>query len=212
MVPATRASRKAAFHHGPIGGSFGVYMVGSGVADVLTGTFQADPIYGGSGNDIITGGGGADALFGDAGIDTFVYVAVSDSTQAMTDGIFGFVSGEDRLDLTRVRTGASDTFGIAYLSGGSFLFVDLGGNGTTDMVIGLANTTLIASDILWSAGALSEEAPVKEAGPQTLPGADEADLFDTDMMSDLSSLDGRFMLDLNPDVARGFYHGQDWFL
>ncbi len=194
------------------GNGFGIYMVGSGVADTLVGTSLADPIAGGGGNDTITGGGGADAMFGDAGADTFVYVAASDSTAAATDGIFGFVSGTDRLDLRQVRTGAADTFGIAYLEGGSFLFVDLGGNGSTDMVIGLAATTLVASDILWATGAIGEEPAVKDTGPQTLPGVDEADLFGEDLMSNLSSLDGRFMLDLNPDAARGFYHGQDWYL
>ncbi|WGM48825.1 hypothetical protein KOAAANKH_03732 [Brevundimonas sp. NIBR10] len=190
-------------------GGFGIYMVGSGVADTLIGTSLADPIAGGAGNDTITGGGGADAMFGDAGADTFVYVAASDSTAAATDGIFGFVSGTDRLDLRLVRTGAADTFGIAYLQGGSFLFVDLGGNGSTDMVIGLANTTLVASDILWATGAIGEEPAVKDTGPQTLPGADEIDLFDTDMAFDLSPHTGRFMLDL--EGARGF-HGQDWYL
>ncbi len=193
---------------GPIGGSFGVYMVGSGVADVLTGTFQADPIYGGAGDDIITGGGGADALFGDSGADTFVYRNQTDSTQAMTDGIFGFVSGTDKLDLRAVRTGAADTFGIAYLSGGSYLFVDLGGNGTSDLVIGLAGTTLIASDILWNTSAIGEEPGVKAAGPEVLPVGDEGELFDGEMSLDLSPMTARCMLDL--EGARGF-HGQDWY-
>ena len=193
-------------------GGFGIYMVGSGVADTLIGTSLADPIAGGAGNDTIAGGGGADAMFGDAGADTFVYVAASDSTAAATDGIFGFVSGTDRLDLRQVRTGAADTFGIAYLQGGSFLFVDLGGNGSTDMVIGLAGTTLVASDILWAAGAIGEEPGLKDAGPQTLPGADAVDLFGDDMTPDLASLDGRFMLDVNLDLGRGHYHGQDWFV
>ncbi|WP_271147199.1 M10 family metallopeptidase C-terminal domain-containing protein [Brevundimonas sp. NIBR10] len=191
------------------GNGFGIYLVGSSVNDVLIGTSLADPIAGGAGNDTITGGGGADAMFGDAGADTFVYVAASDSTAAATDGIFGFVSGTDRLDLRLVRTGAADTFGIAYLQGGSFLFVDLGGNGSTDMVIGLANTTLVASDILWATGAIGEEPAVKDAGPQTLPGADEIDVFDTDMAFDLSPHSGRYMLDL--EGARGF-HGQDWYV
>ena len=191
-------------------GGFGIYMVGSGVSDVLTGTSRADPIAGGGGDDLIIGGGGADAMFGVAGADTFIYMASADSTAAATDGIFGFVSGTDRLDLTRVRTGSADTFGIAYTAqGGSFLFVDLGGNGSTDMVIGLANTTLVAGDIVWGAGGLGQEASIKDTGPQTLPGADETVLFDGDPMSDMRPMTGRYMLDL--EGQRGF-HGQDWYL
>ncbi|MBJ7484362.1 calcium-binding protein [Brevundimonas sp.] len=154
-------------------GGFGIYMVGSGVADTLIGTSLADPIAGGAGNDTITGGGGADAMFGDAGADTFVYVSASDSTEAASDGIFGFVSGTDKLDLRQVRTGAFDTFGIAYISGGSYLFVDLGGNGTNDMVIGLAGTTLVASDIRWGAGAGEPEPTIKNADSEVLPVLDD---------------------------------------
>ena len=198
------------FGSGPGGvGAFGIYMVGSGVNDVLVGTRLADPIAGGGGNDTITGGGGADAMFGDGGADTFVYLSASDSTAAASDGIFGFVSGTDRLDLRAVRTGAADTFGIAYLSGGSYLFVDLGGNGTSDLVIGLAGTTLVAGDILWATGAIGEEPGVKAAGPEVLPVGDGGYLFDGEMSLDLSPMTGRWMLDL--EGARGF-HGQDWYL
>jgi len=74
-----------------------------------------------------------------------------------------------------VRTGASDAFGIAYLNGGSFLFVDLGGNGTNDMLIQLAGTTLVASDIRWSASAGDLEPGVKAAGPEVMPVSDDVD-------------------------------------
>ena len=188
---------------------FGIYLVGSGAADALIGTSLADPIAGGGGNDLITGGGGADAMFGDAGADIFIYTAASDSTAAAADGIFGFVSGEDQIDLRAVRTGAQDTFGIAYLSGGSYLFVDLGGNGTSDMVIGLAGTTLRATDIIWGAGALGEEPAAKDKGPAVLPVEQFSDVADH---YGPSSHVGQFMLDLDQNVERGFYHGQDWHL
>ncbi|WP_271143574.1 calcium-binding protein [Brevundimonas sp. NIBR10] len=195
---------------GPNGvGGFGIYLVGSGVDDVLVGTSLADPIAGGAGNDTITGGGGADAMFGDGGADTFVYLSASDSTAAASDGIFGFVSGTDRLDLRAVRTGAADTFGIAYLSGGSYLFVDLGGNGTSDLVIGLAGTTLIASDILWNTGAIGEEPGVKAAGPEVLPVGDDGELFDGEMSLDPSPMTRGWMLDL--EGAR-ISHRYDWCL
>ena len=190
-------------------GGFGIYMVGAGAADTLIGTSLADPIAGGGGNDTIIGGGGADALFGDAGADTFVYRTASDSTAAASDGIFGFVSGEDKVDLRLIRTSSADTYGIAYLAGGSFIFVDLGGNGSTDMVIGLAGTTLRDTDIRWLPGSIGEEPAVKDTGPDVLP---LEDWNAVEGVGDLSGHTGRFMLDLDPDVARGFYHGQDWYL
>ena len=190
-------------------GVFGIYMVGAGAADTLIGTSLADPIAGGGGNDTIIGGGGADALFGDAGADTFVYRTASDSTAAASDGIFGFVSGEDKVDLRLIRTSSADTYGIAYLAGGSFIFVDLGGNGSTDMVIGLAGTILRDTDIRWLPGSIGEEPAVKDTGPDVLP---LEDWNAVEGVGDLSGHTGRFMLDLDPDVARGFYHGQDWYL
>ena len=195
---------------GPGGvGAFGIYLVGSGVADTLVGTSLADPIAGGAGNDTITGGGGADAMFGDGGADTFVYVAASDSTAAASDGIFGFVSGQDRLDLRAVRTGAADTFGIAYLAGGSYLFVDLGGNGASDLVIGLAGVTLVASDILWNAGAIGEAPGLKDQGPEVLPDEDGAEFEGLADGTGLSGHTGRFTLDLE---GAGGVHAQDWYL
>ena len=210
---AGRAVQATDIVYGPNGvGGFGIYMVGSGVDDVLVGTGLADPLYGREGDDTITGGGGADAMFGEGGIDTFVYLAASDSTQAASDGIFGFLSGTDKLDLRAVRTGGGDTYGIAYLAGGSFLFVDLGGNGTQDMVIGLAGTTLLAGDILWATGAIGEEPGGKATGPEVLPVDDHDALFGGDLMSDPSPMTGRFMLEPDPNAGRGFYHGQDWYL
>ncbi|WP_395651591.1 M10 family metallopeptidase C-terminal domain-containing protein [Brevundimonas sp.] len=191
------------------GNGFGIYMIGSGVADVLIGSSLNDPIYAGAGNDTITGGGGADTLGGQDGADAFVYLAASDSTVAAADFIVDFVSGVDRIDLTAVRTSASDAFGIAWSGTGSFLFVDLGGDGVNEMLILLADVHLALSDILWTPVAIGEEPAVKDAGPQTLPGSDEIELVDTDMALDVSPHSGRYMLDL--EGQRGF-HGQDWYL
>ena len=202
--------RGADLIYGPNGvGGFGIFMLGSNFGDGLTGTSQADSIVGGAGNDNITGGGGADVLFGNEGADLFNYESASDSTASAADTIFDFVSGADTIGLSRIRTGAADSFGIAYLSGGSYLFVDLGGNGTNDMVIGLANTTLRASDIIWGTAAIGEEPGIKDAGPEVLPVEDQDTLFDGDVVSGLSPMTGRWMLDL--EGARGF-HGQDWYL
>ncbi|WGM46699.1 hypothetical protein KOAAANKH_01572 [Brevundimonas sp. NIBR10] len=187
------------------GAGHGVYLIGSSGADILVGSNRADPIQGGAGNDTITGGGGADVLFGEGGADTFVYSNASDSGVAAADTIFGLVSGQDRLDLTAVRTGSQDSYGIAYLNGSSFLFVDLGGNGTNDMLIQLAGTTLVASDIRWSAGAGGLEPEVKPAVPETLPESEDRSWDGQAAMSDDVWL---FLADGGSASARG----HDWYL
>jgi len=150
--------------------TFGIYMIGSNNADLLYGTSLADPIYGGAGDDFLIGGGGGDVLFGEGGADTYLYWSAADSTASAADSIFGFVTGQDRIDLRSVRTGANDQYGIAYQGTGSFLFVDLGGNGSNDMLIQLANVRLLASDILWNAAGAATEPTIKPYLAETLPG------------------------------------------
>ena len=130
-------------------GSFGIFMVGAANNDLMIGSNRGDAIVGGDGADAMIGGAGADALFGGNGNDVFYYFAASDSTLAVGDRILDFEVGFDRVDLTTVRTGAADSFGIIHQGGGSFLFVDLGGNGTNDMLISFANATVTAADIVW---------------------------------------------------------------
>ena len=222
------------------GNTHGIYMIGSGNADVLVGSSLADPIYGGAGNDILVGGGGADVLFGEAGTDTFLYFAASDSSVSAADTLFGFTVGSDKIDLRSVRASGTDVFSIAYTGGSSFIFVDIGGNGTNDMLIQVAGATITASDILWTAGAAALE-PVAKSVIETLPEADafiwptELDLgpdaspmafdaFDTDPM-DAASLKGAYWtssaltLPSDPDlvVIDPYFHpavGQpgDWLL
>ena len=190
-----------------IGYAEGVSMRGSSRADTLIGGIYGDAVIAGAGNDTIIGGCAADTLSGEGGADTFVYRASSDSTLAGADVITDFVSGMDRIDLTAVRTGASDTFGIAYLNGGSFLFVDLGGNGTNDMLIQLAGTTLVASDIRWSASAGDLEPVVKDAGPEVLLVSDDVEGWWTGMVP--LHDDGMLFLD---DGGTASVRGHDWYL
>jgi serralysin len=190
------------------GNNHGVYLVGSANADALVGSALNDPIYAGAGNDTITGGGGADTLGGQGGADTFVYVAASDSRVSAADIIVDFETGVDRIDLTGVRTGASDTFGIAYSGSGSFLFVDLGGDGTNDMLIQLANTRLVSSDIRWSASAGELEPGLKDAGPDVLP----VEWVDDGTVTGPMAWTGRYMLDLDTVTTGGLHHTPDWHL
>ncbi len=122
-------------------------MVGSSNADVLTGSIFADAISGGAGDDLIAGGRDADFLLGGDGVDTFVYQTRLDSQAGASDTIFGFVSGQDRIDL---RPLGNVTVGVATLAGSSFVFIDVG---TDRMVIQIADATIALSDILRTSSA-----------------------------------------------------------
>ena len=194
-----------------VGINHGVFMQGSDGADFLIGSQRSDTIVGGAGNDLIVGFGGADTLIGGTGADIFIFYG-GDSPVTGQDVLQDFQSGVDKIDLRSVRTGASDVFNIVNTGGISTLFVDLGNNGSNDLVIQITNTNIVASDILWTAGGAALEDTVKVPGPEVLPvegldfGADDA-TFDG-----FAPHTGRFMLDLDPNVGTGFYHGQDWYL
>jgi serralysin len=165
MIAAGRAVNGSDIAYG---GTHGVFLGGSSASETLSGGSRADTIV---------GGGGADTLIGGAGADIFRYGAASDSTLSAADTILDFVSGVDRLDLSAVRTGSADQFGIAYANGSSFVFVDIGGDGTNDMLIQLANTTLLGSDIIWNAPASPTEEPEKIDLPITLSPEETVGIF-----------------------------------
>jgi Ca2+-binding RTX toxin-like protein len=128
------------------GDSHGVYMIGDGAANTFIGGANSDIIQSGGGNDLIIGGGNGDVLYGQAGADIFKYLAASDSSSSTgLDSIFDFQSGVDKLDLTAVRTGASDTLGVYSTGGSTFIFVDLHGDGVNDMTIQLNGTASITN-------------------------------------------------------------------
>jgi serralysin len=129
----------------------------------------ADTLTGGAGNDLVYGGGGADQLTGGAGSDTFRFQQASDSTAAATDKILDFLSGTDRIDLSRIDaisgTEGNDTF--TFIGGGAFTNVagqlratnvsgnswrvegDVNGDGTADLVIDVtlaSDQPLVATD------------------------------------------------------------------
>ncbi|WP_339414705.1 MULTISPECIES: M10 family metallopeptidase C-terminal domain-containing protein [unclassified Pseudomonas] len=115
---------------------------------------------GGSGNDTLIGnqvgnrlkgGAGADKLEGGGGADIFAYDSVADSTAESSDWILDFVSGTDRIDISKPLRRAAvkilwivDQFsgqaGEAVLShnastGQGRLALDLTGNGKSDFLV-----------------------------------------------------------------------------
>jgi Ca2+-binding RTX toxin-like protein len=81
-----------------IGSAFGDTLLGDGNANTIQGLAGNDTLSGGGGDDVLLGGAGADNLTGGAGNDTFLYFALSDSTQAAPDLITDFTTG-DKINL-----------------------------------------------------------------------------------------------------------------
>jgi Ca2+-binding RTX toxin-like protein len=78
-------------------------ITGSKNADVLTGNDADNVINGGAGADTLTGGKGLDKLYGgsnDGVKDIFDFNAANESTSAVMDQIYDFVSGKDKIDLS----------------------------------------------------------------------------------------------------------------
>ncbi len=118
--------------------------------DLLYGGQGEDTLYGELGEDVLQGGLGADTLSGGAGADIFRYLLAGDSTVGAGDLIVDFETGLDRLDLSLVRTGSADAFGISNDAAYSYVDVDLGGDGTIDLHIAFVGTqSVAAADILW---------------------------------------------------------------
>lgn len=176
FIAAGRAINGSDFIYG---NNHSTYMVGSSAGETLMGSDNADPIQGNGGNDILIGAGGADSLEGGAGADIFRYLATSDSTLAFSDRIQDFQVGTDKIDLSSVHRSANDRYGIAYDGGGSFLYVDIGGDGTNDMLIQFKGATITAADITWGNGTGSSPVEVEaksfgfEALGNDLPGVHE---------------------------------------
>lgn len=130
--------------------------------DILLGNDVGNRLDAGAGNDRLNGGKGNDTLIGGAGLDRFEFADLGG-----TDKILDFVSGSDKIDLTRLDANASATGDQAftfvgateftnvagqlksYSQGGeNFLAGDTDGNGTADFVINLGSATVVSTDLM----------------------------------------------------------------
>jgi serralysin len=127
------------------------YANGNNADNTITGNAEKNELRGLGGADQLVGGGGSDLMWGGAGADTFVYTSASESTRGQTmDAILDFQVGIDHIDLSAVHTGANDSFSFSQINGNTFLHVDLGGNGTEDMMINLYGVTGVTNaDVIW---------------------------------------------------------------
>ena len=61
-----------------------------------------------------------------------------------------FQVGVDKIDLSAVHTSPSDTFYFTTSGGSTYLHVDLGGNGSDDMLINIFQVTGVTNaDVIW---------------------------------------------------------------
>lgn len=96
-------------------------LMGLHIYKTITGTSGRDVLVGSAGDDIIKGGAGADTLTGGAGSNVFVYTAMTDAGDTITD----FVPGKDLLDL-RVLLASANLGGLDAVSAGYVKFVASG--------------------------------------------------------------------------------------
>ncbi|MDO9526686.1 MAG: hypothetical protein Q7J57_14300 [Gemmobacter sp.] len=92
-------------------------LIGGAGNDVLRGGIGNDMMYGGDGGDTFVSGGGRDVMFGQGGRDVFVFATATEiGLGAGSDVIWGFVSGEDRINMQALGLTFMDD---AAFSGGS---------------------------------------------------------------------------------------------
>ncbi|MDO9524361.1 MAG: S8 family serine peptidase [Gemmobacter sp.] len=143
-------------------GDAGVDDLNGGAGDdFLYGGADNDRMTGGANNDVFYGGQGADRMIGGTGADSFVFTTASDSTAtgAGRDVIVGFVSGEDKIDVSALQAGMS-FIGSAAFTGvagqirylpTSVAFIDLDGDTVADMSFALAGApTLLSTDFIFA--------------------------------------------------------------
>jgi endoglucanase Acf2 len=91
------------------GGDGDDIMHGNTGDDTLNGGGGDDTLYGNEGQNIINGGAGADKLYGATiGANTYIYNALTDSTSAASDTIYGFYQGHDIIDLSALGVAFTD--------------------------------------------------------------------------------------------------------
>ncbi len=147
------------------GNAFDNVLRGNAGDNLLAGLGGGDDLNGGGGNDTLIGGAGADVFVPGEGQDLIRYLDLTDSAVSARDVIYGFASGEDRLDLAaigaaidgwgseRFVTGGSFTAShqVAWDAAGRFLRIEADGDlATVEMAIVFsAGTTILESDIVF---------------------------------------------------------------
>lgn len=157
------------------GDALGNRIDGADGSDRINGRDGNDMLIGGSGADTLTGGNGTDALAGGVGSDQFVFTQIRDTTASATtaDRITDFVHGTDRINLSAIDASSVLSGNNAFV----FLGTGLAGTAATGAVtfhqfnnIGTSNDyTLVYLDTDADAAA---EAVIRLTGLQALTASD----------------------------------------
>ncbi|MCF5547143.1 M10 family metallopeptidase C-terminal domain-containing protein [Pseudomonas salomonii] len=137
--------------HSSVGGLVdNVHITTGTVIENAIGGKGNDRIIGNSADNSLTGGAGADTLKGNGGFNTFNYHAMNDSPRDNADLITDFISGQDKIDLSKMSQNINVTFnavdqytgragdtvlGYNQAAKRYFLAIDMTGNGKSDFVI-----------------------------------------------------------------------------
>ncbi|MCO6407390.1 beta strand repeat-containing protein, partial [Hoeflea alexandrii] len=113
----------------------------------IDGESGSDTITGSSGNDVIRGGTGSDTLIGGAGDDTFLW-STGDGTDRVDGGNAGTGAGPDSDTDTVVltNTGASATFTVGAVAGGSEITPQAPGVNNTDIEVSVSSGGSVRMD------------------------------------------------------------------
>lgn len=137
-------------------------LIGTSLADTLTGDAGDNLLSGAIGNDILEGGAGADTLDGGAGTDTVSYAgAASGVSVDLLTGLLGGAAAGDSLIAVEYATGSAFADSLTgnalgnILTGGAGDDILDGGAGT-DQLVGGAGNDLYFADVTAEAGGIIE--------------------------------------------------------
>lgn len=125
--------------------------IGGSARDVIWGNEVDNVLKGMGGDDVIDGFEGKDTLWGGAGNDTFQFRFIEKG-----DRIMDFVSGSDKIDLT--KTGVDMTWigsgAFSHVAGqlryaGGMLEADVNGDGVADLQIQVLGSAVVQSDLIF---------------------------------------------------------------
>ncbi|WP_426152978.1 M10 family metallopeptidase C-terminal domain-containing protein [Pseudomonas sp. DC3000-4b1] len=151
-------------------------LTGTANSELLLGLGGNDTLKGGDGGDTLDGGAGKDALYGQAGADTFRFSQLLDSYRdydaggaTVTDTIFDFVRGQDRIDVSALGfsglgSGNGHTLYTTYSASSDKTYIksaDADANGNRFEIALSGNLALTASDFVFT--------PRTTAGIEFLP-------------------------------------------
>ncbi|MCE3272491.1 MAG: lipase, class 3 [Ramlibacter sp.] len=146
-------------------------LTGNTAANTLTGGDGDDTLNGGGGADTLVGGAGKDVMAGGAGNDVFDFNTLAEmgTTGATRDVISGFVSGQDKIDLSTLdantATAANNAFrslvvggafsgaftstaALYYDSAAKVLYGNTDGDAAAEFAIQVGGTSLVAGDVI----------------------------------------------------------------